>query len=450
MDMRKLKQYGMDDHTRRILQQIQPIIEDSLPAILGRFYDNIKNNPDLMRFFINDSRLQHARQKQAEHWQRLFSGKFDVEYSASVTRIAKVHNGLGLAPGIYIAAYTSILGDLHKVLLRHGLKGLLVNAGKRLALEETIVAVDRAVLLDIDMTIDVYLAEQANSHRNQLERLATDFEQRITGIVGQMGQACTKLRTESTHVTETASTSERDTTTAAANSTQTTSNVEAVAAAAEELANSFESVNQQVANANKLSDRAVGIVRNTNSTIDGLNQVTGKIGDVVGLIADIAAQTNLLALNATIEASRAGDAGKGFAVVASEVKALASQTAKATDDIAVQVGDMRTVVQQVVVAISEIGNIIGSMRDSSGQVVHAVQEQANVTASIARNINEAARGAGVISSILQQVNKGAIATRLAMDGMHTMSNALANQSQELEQAARGFVSTLRTDKAAAR
>ena len=53
-----------------------------------------------------------------------------------------------------------------------------------------------------------------------------------------------------------------------------------------------------------------------------------KIGDVVGLITNIAGQTNLLALNATIEAARAGDAGKGFAVVASEVKNLASQTGR--------------------------------------------------------------------------------------------------------------------------
>ena len=55
-----------------------------------------------------------------------------------------------------------------------------------------------------------------------------------------------------------------------------------------------------------------------------------RIGDVTKLITTIAEQTNLLALNATIEAARAGDAGRGFAVVAQEVKALASQTAKAT------------------------------------------------------------------------------------------------------------------------
>jgi methyl-accepting chemotaxis protein len=60
----------------------------------------------------------------------------------------------------------------------------------------------------------------------------------------------------------------------------------------------------------------------TGRIIHEINSEMDKIGEIVGIITDIADQTNLLALNAAIEAARAGDAGKGFAVVAGEVKHL--------------------------------------------------------------------------------------------------------------------------------
>ncbi|MBV8839197.1 MAG: methyl-accepting chemotaxis protein, partial [Alphaproteobacteria bacterium] len=120
---------------------------------------------------------------------------------------------------------------------------------------------------------------------------------------------------------------------AARGARETSDNVATVAAAAEELGVSVQSVATQLQQAQKVVEEAAVQATGANDTVSGLAESAKRIDAVVGLIRAIADQTNLLALNATIEAARAGEAGRGFAVVASEVKALATQTAKATEEI---------------------------------------------------------------------------------------------------------------------
>src|SRR5262249_7851893 len=142
-------------------------------------------------------------------------------------------------------------------------------------------------------------------------------------------------------------------------SAETSSNVQSVASATEEMASSVTEISRQVQESSRVASQAVDQARQTDGRIAALSQAADRIGDVTKLITTIAEQTNLLALNATIEAARAGDAGRGFAVVAQEVKALASQTGKATGEIASQISEIQTATRESVTAIKEIGGTIG-------------------------------------------------------------------------------------------
>lgn len=281
--------------------------------------------------------------------------------------------------------------------------------------------------------------------RKELLSLAEKFETSVQATVefvsttaGQLAQNAKTLQSSAERASGLA--------VAASNASDLASgNVQAVAAAAEELAASIVEIGRQVGQSGDIAGQAVRQVKETRGTIEVLAESVQKIGDVGKLINAIAGQTNLLALNATIEAARAGEAGKGFAVVASEVKSLANQTAKATDEIAARIASIQGSTESAVRAIGLIDQTIGKISQSAATVASAVEQQGAATREISLNIQKAASGTRDVAGNVAGVSEAAEMTGQVSSKVLKDSREMSHQADTLRSGVDRFLINVRAE-----
>ncbi len=192
---------------------------------------------------------------------------------------------------------------------------------------------------------------------------------------------------------------------------EATGNVQAVAAATEQLATSSREIGRQVTEVADMVHAAVERGAQTRAVASQLADAAQNIGRAAQLIGDISGQTNLLALNATIEAARAGEAGRGFAVVAAEVKTLSNQTAATTEEIASQIAAVQRATERVITDIHQLHDVIARIDEIAGSISAAVTQQGSATESISASAASAADGTIEVSDRIRTVAADAAETR---------------------------------------
>jgi len=409
----------IDERTCALLRSFLPVLREDLDAILDAFYRHVGARAELASMVTGQTDRLKAGQKQ--HWERLFAARFDEAYLETARRIGHAHEKIGLELRWYVAGYTFVLNEItERVVTR-------ARRGKQREAADLVAAINKAVMLDIDIVTSVYFDAVRDTYTTTQGTLAESLRAQVSEIADGVATAATDIEHAAQALNRTTQQSRESSEGANAASDRAAGNVERVAAAAQELSASIAEINRHTGDSQTILNEAVAQARATNETVESLNGAVGQITDILEIISGIAKQTSLLALNATIEAARAGEAGKGFAVVASEVKDLASQTGKATDQITARIEQMKDVTASAVAAIAAIGDTIDRLNQISGTIAVAVEQQSTATGEIATNVQDAAEATKDVTRNIGQVSESAAS---AGDAATDVLSAAVEQSRQ--------------------
>jgi len=173
---------------------------------------------------------------------------------------------------------------------------------------------------------------------------------------------------------------------------------------------SAEQANEMAGQAAVISKEAFDVVGKLTRMMRAVESQSRDVGDIVGIIDNIAFQTNILALNAAVEAARAGEHGRGFAVVASEVRTLSQRSAQSAKAI-------KTLIEASVSGINDGVLHVTGAQSSMAELESAVNRVKGILADILReSISQNNEIHGVNEAIIQ------------MDGMTQQNAALVEEA----------------------
>lgn len=210
----------------------------------------------------------------------------------------------------------------------------------------------------------------------------------------------------------------------AANLQSTASSMVALTGNVQQSADNVRQANQLAMNASSVAINGGDVVAQVVETMQGINDASRKIADIIGVIDGIAFQTNILALNAAVEAARAGEQGRGFAVVATEVRSLAGRSANAAKEI-------KTLINTSVERVEQGTALVDKAGATMTEVVSSISRVTDIMGEISAASTEQADRVAQIGAAVAQMDQATQENAALVEQMAAAASSLKSQAGEL-------------------
>ena len=317
-------------------------------------------------------------------------------------------------------------------------------------INKTVEVIEGVAQGDLTRRIDVMSGDEIGALAEHFNRLVEKLHSAIMQVAGssnEVSSAAGMLDSATEHMATGVEEAAMQVNSVAAASEEMSKTTSEIAHNCVVAAKSSEKANGSASSGEKIIQETIGVMNRINNRvkesadiIKNLGVRSEQIGEIVGLINDVADQTNLLALNAAIEAARAGEHGRGFAVVADEVRKLAERTSDATKEIRGTIQSMQSETKKAVVSMEDGVNDVGQgtiEAAKSGEALKDILYQINKVTTeinqIAVASEEETATTNEIASSIQQISQVMHDTSKRIQGNAEASAKLADLSKTLQE-----------------